>query len=62
LFILFNFVPQLSSDELKLFDCSLSQISLIIFIFFYFYFTYFQLHFSGHQHFLASAKLWRKSF
>ncbi len=38
LFILFNFAPQLSSDKLKLFDCSLSQISLIIIFFFFFLF------------------------
>jgi len=64
LFILFNFVPQLSSDKLKLFDCSLSQnfSDYFYFNFYYFYYPFFSSIFSGHQFPFSKRKVLAQSF
>jgi len=62
--ILFNFIPLLASDKLKLFDCSLSQnfSDYLILIFNIFYYLFFSSIFSGHQFLFSKRKILAQSF
>jgi len=56
------FVPYLSSDKLKLFDCSLSQISLIIFLYSLFHSSIFSSIFQAINIFFNKRKVLGQSF